>query len=78
LNNQCLSSDRETVQQKRDYAYGQICSVDGTVLPGYLLSAVNQEHGIVSHENMPGTSRRLPTIIDYAPVLGCIPKRRVE
>jgi D-serine deaminase-like pyridoxal phosphate-dependent protein len=57
-----MSSDRGTARQKRDYAYGQVCSVDGTVLPGYLLSAVNQEHGIVSHENMldGGSGRRFP------------------
>jgi D-serine deaminase-like pyridoxal phosphate-dependent protein len=57
-----MSSDRGTAQQKRDYAYGQVCSVDGTVLPGYLISAVNQEHGIVSHENMfdGGNARRFP------------------
>jgi D-serine deaminase-like pyridoxal phosphate-dependent protein len=57
-----MSCDRGTAQQKRDYAYGQVCSVDGTVLPGYLLSAVNQEHGIVSHENMldGGNRRRFP------------------
>jgi D-serine deaminase-like pyridoxal phosphate-dependent protein len=32
------------------------------VLPGYLLSEVNQEHGIVSHENMldGGNGRRFP------------------
>ena len=57
-----MSCDRGTAKQKRDYAYGQVCSVDGTVLPGYLLSAVNQEHGIVSHENMldGGSGRRFP------------------
>jgi D-serine deaminase-like pyridoxal phosphate-dependent protein len=57
-----MSSDRGTAQQKRDYAYGQVCSVDGTVLPGYLITAVNQEHGIVSHENMldGGNGRRFP------------------
>jgi len=57
-----MSCDRGTARQKRDYAYGQVCSVDGTVLPGYLLSAVNQEHGIVSHKNMldGGNGRRFP------------------
>jgi D-serine deaminase-like pyridoxal phosphate-dependent protein len=57
-----MSCDRGTARQKRDYAYGQVCSADGTVLPGYLLSEVNQEHGIVSHENMldGGNGRRFP------------------
>ncbi len=49
-----LSADRGTAQQKRDYAYGQVCLEDGTVLPGYLLSAVNQEHGIVGRDRVPG------------------------
>ena len=32
------------------------------MLPGYLLGAVNQEHGIVSHEKVPdaGNGRRFP------------------
>jgi D-serine deaminase-like pyridoxal phosphate-dependent protein len=57
-----MSCDRGTARQKRDYAYGQVCSVDGTVLPGYLLSEVNQEHGIVSHEKMSdgANGRRFP------------------
>jgi D-serine deaminase-like pyridoxal phosphate-dependent protein len=29
---------------------GQVCSVDGTVLQGYVLSGANQEHGILSRE----------------------------
>jgi D-serine deaminase-like pyridoxal phosphate-dependent protein len=53
-----MSADRGTARQKRDYAYGQVCSVDGAVLPGYLLSDVNQEHGIVSHEHAPDGGRR--------------------
>ena len=57
-----MSSDRGTARQKRDYAYGQVCSVDGTVLPGCLLSAVNQEHGIVSPGNRmnDGNGQRFP------------------
>ena len=55
-----MSFDRGTARQKRDYAYGQVCSVDGTVLPGYLLSAVNQEHGIVGIR--PGSSAPLPAL----------------
>ncbi len=45
-----MSRDRGTQKQKRDFAFGQVCSVDGTVLPGYLVSGANQEHGIVSRE----------------------------
>ncbi|EYS94789.1 alanine racemase [Cupriavidus sp. SK-4] len=48
-----MSRDRGTQKQKRDYGYGQVCTIDGTVLPGYVLSGANQEHGIVSREGAP-------------------------
>lgn len=48
-----LSRDRGTQKQKRDFGYGQVCDINGTVLQGYLLSDVNQEHGIVSYEGAP-------------------------
>lgn len=48
-----LSRDRSTQKQKRDFGYGQVCDINGTVLQGYLLSDVNQEHGIVSYEGAP-------------------------
>ncbi len=43
-----MSRDRGTQKQARDYGYGQVCDVDGTVLDGYMLSGANQEHGILS------------------------------
>lgn len=43
-----MSRDRGTQKQSRDYGYGQVCDVDGTVLEGYVLSGANQEHGILS------------------------------
>ncbi len=45
-----MSRDRGTQKQKRDFGYGQVCGVDGTVLEGYVLSGANQEHGILSRE----------------------------
>ncbi|OUM03485.1 DSD1 family PLP-dependent enzyme [Variovorax sp. JS1663] len=45
-----MSRDRGTQKQKRDWGYGQVCSVDGTVLPGYVLHSANQEHGILARE----------------------------
>jgi len=48
-----MSRDRGTQRQKHDFGYGQVCSVDGTVMPGYLLSSANQEHGIISHDGDP-------------------------
>lgn len=48
-----MSRDRGTQKQQHDYGYGQVCTVDGEVLPGYVLSAANQEHGILSREGAP-------------------------
>ncbi|WP_394840936.1 DSD1 family PLP-dependent enzyme [Pendulispora brunnea] len=45
-----MSRDRGTEKQKRDFGYGQVCSVDGTPLLGYALRGANQEHGIVWRE----------------------------
>ena len=45
-----MSRDRGTQKQQHDYGYGQVCSEDGAVLPGYIISGANQEHGILSHE----------------------------
>ncbi|RQO39690.1 alanine racemase [Variovorax sp. KBW07] len=50
-----MSRDRGTQKQKRDFGYGQVCDVEGTPLGGYVLSAANQEHGILSHEGAPDT-----------------------
>ena len=57
-----MSRDRGTQKQKRDYGYGQVCSVECEVLEGYTLSGVNQEHGIVSREGQPDDdiARRFP------------------
>jgi D-serine deaminase-like pyridoxal phosphate-dependent protein len=43
-----MSRDRGTARQRRDYGYGQVCTLDGAPIAGYLLSGANQEHGIVS------------------------------
>jgi D-serine deaminase-like pyridoxal phosphate-dependent protein len=43
-----MSRDRGTARQQQDFEYGQVCSLDGAPLAGYLLSAANQEHGILS------------------------------
>jgi D-serine deaminase-like pyridoxal phosphate-dependent protein len=50
-----MSRDRGTQKQSRDFGYGQVCTADGTVLPGYLISAANQEHGILSNGDAPDT-----------------------
>jgi D-serine deaminase-like pyridoxal phosphate-dependent protein len=45
-----MSRDQGTAKQQRGYAYGQVCTLEGVPIEGYLLSAANQEHGIVSSE----------------------------
>jgi D-serine deaminase-like pyridoxal phosphate-dependent protein len=48
-----MSRDRGTAKQARDYGYGQVCSAAGEPIDGYLLSAANQEHGILSRSAKP-------------------------
>ncbi len=48
-----MSRDRGTQRQAKDFGYGQVCSEDGEVLGEYVMSAANQEHGIVSRLSMP-------------------------
>ncbi|MFC6673691.1 DSD1 family PLP-dependent enzyme [Marinobacterium aestuariivivens] len=43
-----MSRDRGTQKQKHDFGFGQVCTEDGAVLEGYILSGANQEHGILS------------------------------
>ncbi|RZF24372.1 DSD1 family PLP-dependent enzyme [Paraburkholderia sp. UYCP14C] len=48
-----MSRDRGTQRQKRDFGYGLVCTENGEVLDGYLMTGANQEHGIVSHDGSP-------------------------
>ncbi|VVE21089.1 alanine racemase [Pandoraea horticolens] len=48
-----MSRDRGTHKQKRDFGYGQVCRIDGSIVPGYTLSGANQEHGILSRDREP-------------------------
>ncbi|OLL28970.1 alanine racemase [Burkholderia sp. SRS-W-2-2016] len=43
-----LSRDRGTSRQGHDFGYGQPCLLNGTLLPGYVVSGANQEHGILA------------------------------
>ena len=45
-----MSRDRGTQNQRQDYGYGQVCSADGTIIPGYVMTAASQEHGVVAHQ----------------------------
>jgi threo-3-hydroxy-D-aspartate ammonia-lyase len=43
-----LSRDRGTQGQAVDQGYGLVCTEDGTPMPDWIVSAVNQEHGTVT------------------------------
>ncbi|MCA7890937.1 DSD1 family PLP-dependent enzyme [Burkholderia cepacia] len=57
-----MSRDRGTQRQARDFGYGQVCTEHGDVLGDYVMSAANQEHGIVSRASSPdsGIAQRFP------------------
>ena len=57
-----MSRDRGTQSQQQDFGLGQVCTEDGTLLQGYLISSANQEHGIVSRSGEPDfdIARRFP------------------
>ena len=57
-----MSSDRGTGKQAQDFGLGQVCTVEGAIVPGYLLTSANQEHGIVTHANAasPDIAARFP------------------
>ncbi|PAK11234.1 DSD1 family PLP-dependent enzyme [Burkholderia ubonensis] len=57
-----MSRDRGTQRQARDFGYGQVCTEDGEVLGEYVVSAANQEHGIVSRLRTPDAdiAKRFP------------------
>ncbi|MGK8195078.1 DSD1 family PLP-dependent enzyme [Burkholderia cepacia] len=57
-----MSRDHGTQRQARDFGYGQVCTEHGDVLGDYVMSAANQEHGIVSRASAPdsGIAQRFP------------------
>jgi D-serine deaminase-like pyridoxal phosphate-dependent protein len=55
-----LSRDRGTANQDVDHGYGVVCSDTGKVLPDLIVSAANQEHGIITLR--PGAASVLPDI----------------
>lgn len=58
-----LSRDRGTQRQLVDQGYGLVCDEAGTPIDGFIVSAANQEHGIVAHrhgEPVRDIERRFP------------------
>lgn len=51
-----MSRDRGTQAQAHDYGYGQVCDANGNPVEGYVMSAANQEHGIISQVPEPGAA----------------------
>ena len=55
-----LSRDRGTANQAVDQGYGLVCDAAGRVMPDLLLTAANQEHGIVAAR--PGSDAVIPDL----------------
>lgn len=49
-----MSRDRGTSKQSHDFGYGQVCTLDGTPIPAFVMTSANQEHGIVSRVDPAG------------------------
>lgn len=64
-----MSRDRGTQTQACDYGYGQVCDAQGRLLPGWVMSGANQEHGIVSFDaGKPGAANPAADITTALPV----------
>ncbi|MDN4018370.1 DSD1 family PLP-dependent enzyme [Zwartia panacis] len=57
-----MSRDRGTQKQTTDFGYGQVCTLDGEPVEGYVMTGANQEHGIISRPDHPDLSiaKRFP------------------
>ncbi len=55
-----MSRDRGTASQAVDQGYGLACDADGRPYPGLIMTAANQEHGILSLR--PGSTAALPKL----------------
>jgi len=64
-----MSRDRGTQAQACDYGYGQVCSADGSVRPGWVMTGANQEHGIVAFDaGQPGAGAAPADVVQALPV----------
>ncbi|HPU52695.1 MAG TPA: alanine racemase [Burkholderiaceae bacterium] len=69
-----LSRDRGTAAQAVDQGYGLVCDAEGRVIPDYIVSAVSQEHGTITHRSGdPGRGLHLPvgTMLRILPNHAC-------
>ncbi|MGF6573032.1 D-serine deaminase-like pyridoxal phosphate-dependent protein [Paraburkholderia sp. GAS333] len=63
-----MSRDRGTSKQAHDFGYGQPCLLNGTLLPGYVVSGANQEHGILSSTGDGSQADETPDITQRFPI----------
>lgn len=64
-----MSRDRGTQAQACDYGYGQVCDAAGQLLPGWVMSGANQEHGIVGFDaSKPGAGAAPVDVVQALPV----------
>jgi D-serine deaminase-like pyridoxal phosphate-dependent protein len=71
-----MSRDRGTQQQHVDQGYGLVCGIDGVPLDDYLMTAANQEHGIIERRDRvpdPDVDSRFPigTLLRILPNHAC-------
>ena len=69
-----LSRDRGTASQPVDQGYGLVCAADGRLLDDYIVAAVNQEHGTITHRSgNPALGLHLPlgTLLRILPNHAC-------
>jgi D-serine deaminase-like pyridoxal phosphate-dependent protein len=64
-----MSRDRGTQAQACDYGYGQVCDAAGRLLPGWVMTGANQEHGIVGFDPAkPGAGAVPADVVQALPV----------
>lgn len=64
-----MSRDRGTQAQACDYGYGQVCDAAGRLLPGWVMTGANQEHGIVGFDPAkPGAGAHPADVVQALPV----------
>ena len=65
-----MSRDRGTQAQACDYGYGQVCDLAGQVLPGWVMTGANQEHGIVGFDPSKPAAGAAPADVLHALPVG--------
>ncbi len=61
-----LSRDRGTAKHKIDQGYGAVCDVNGNIIDDLIVSATNQEHGIItSRSNQPINWEQFPVGMQF-------------